>query len=88
MAELQHSEAMADGQHGDAMAELQHSEAMTDGQHGDAMAERMLGQMGGSGMVEGRCGEAMVEGRDSVALLIDHHVDIDRAEAMATSPRK
>jgi hypothetical protein len=53
MAELQHSEAMADGQHGDAMAELQHSEAMTDGQHGDTMAERMLGQMGGSGMVEG-----------------------------------
>jgi hypothetical protein len=44
--------------------------------------------MGGSGMVEGRRGEAMVEGRDSEELLLDHHADIDQAEAMATSPRR
>jgi hypothetical protein len=52
------------------------------------MAERMLGQMGGSSMVEGQRGEAMVEGRDSEALLVDQHADIDRAEAMTTSPRR
>jgi hypothetical protein len=47
-----------------------------------------LGQMGGSGMVEGQRSEAMVEGRDSEALLVDHHTDIDRAEATTTSPRR
>jgi hypothetical protein len=63
---------MADGRRGDAMAERRpggsaivggrRDEARADGQRGNAMAERMLGQMGGSSMVEGQRGEAMVEG--------------------------
>jgi hypothetical protein len=44
--------------------------------------------MGGSGMVEVRRGEAMVEGWGNEALLVDHHADIDRAEAMTMSPRR
>jgi hypothetical protein len=72
MAELQHIEAMADGRRGYAMAEWRpggsaivggrRNNARADGRHDNAMAERTLGQMGGSGMVEGRRGEAMVEG--------------------------
>jgi hypothetical protein len=38
--------------------------------------------------VEGRRGEAMVEGRDNEALPVKHHANIDWAEAMATSPRR
>jgi hypothetical protein len=44
--------------------------------------------MGASSMVEGQRGEAMVEGRDSEALLVDQHANIDRAEATPMSPRR